>query len=102
MKNFLRMLLSTFFAAAVLYGLRFTYVYFTTQSMLGPTVDWVIVRCLAALAVVCVLLYLRCWWSLAAEALQRRKQEKSVREKALQGSAEKQSQTTETQEHISV
>ncbi len=73
MKTAFRMLVSTAVTAAILYVLRLTHVYFTAESMLGPTVDQVVERCLQVLAVVCVLLYLRCWVSLLIDAVRRRR-----------------------------
>ncbi len=64
MKTAFRMLVSTAVAAAVLYVLHITHDYFVAQSMLGATVDHVVTMCFQLLALVTVLLYVRCWLSL--------------------------------------
>lgn len=69
MKTVFRMLISTLATAAVLYLLRFTYTFFVAESMLGATVDHIVVLCLLALAAVSLLLYLRCWLSLLVDGI---------------------------------
>ncbi len=69
MKTIFRMLISTLATAAGLYLLRFTYTFFVAESMLGATVDHIVVLCLLALAVVSLLLYLRCWLSLLVDGI---------------------------------
>lgn len=69
MKKFLRMLISTAAAAAVLAALWYANAYFNAQSMLGPTVGRAFEICVKALAAVTLLLYARCWLSLAVDAV---------------------------------
>lgn len=87
MKTAFRMLLSTLATAAILYLLRYTYTFFIAQSTLGATVDTIVVWCLAALAILCVLLYLRCWLSLAFSGLRRLRQAKKAPAPAQQPAA---------------
>lgn len=69
MKTAFRMAVSTALAAAVLYVLRIVYRFFAAESTLGETVDGVVLLCLKLLALVCVVLYIRCWISLIVDGI---------------------------------
>ena len=60
MKTLFRMLVTTAVAAGCLYVLREAQTFFTTESLLGPTIDRVVELCFLALGAVTVLIWFFC------------------------------------------
>ncbi len=87
MKTLYRLLVTTAVAAGCLYVLRRAQIFFTTESLLGPTIGRVVELCFLALGVVTLLIWLSCSIGFLADAIRwlanRRKAKK--REKNLAG-----------------
>ena len=60
MKTLYRLLVTTAVAAGCLYVLRRAQIFFTTESLLGPTIGRVVELCFLALGVVTLLIWLSC------------------------------------------
>ena len=60
MKTLFRMLVTTAVAAGCLYVLRKAQIFFTMESLLGPTVDRVVELCFLALGSVTILIWFFC------------------------------------------
>lgn len=69
MKTLFRLLVTTAVAAGCLYVLRKAQIFFTTESLLGPTVGRVVELCFLALGIVTILIWFFCTVGFFADAV---------------------------------